>query len=118
MNCANCGREMDPQRMECPVCRPPRDEVQVLTPEERENFQGVTIEDPASRDRYYEYQSSGPRHRVYVRQVNFGSGQTSFWTKMVIAAVLAVLVFVFLPLALLVIAGISLVWMIVRFLSK
>ncbi|MDR3589491.1 MAG: hypothetical protein P4N41_07485 [Negativicutes bacterium] len=118
MQCANCGRELEPQEQECVQCGRPRSEVQVLTREERDNFQGVTLDNGQTEQRDYEYESSGPSHRVYVRQVTFGSGKMGFGTKLLIAAVFAFLIFVFLPLALFVIVAVSLIWFVFRLLGR
>jgi hypothetical protein len=118
MLCANCAKEIGPEEKECPNCGQPQGEVKVLTPEERENFQGITLGDAPEKEGSYQYESRGPGHRIYVRQVSFGAGKTSFWTKLIIAAVLGVLIFVFLPLALFFMLAVSLIWMIFRFLSR
>jgi len=118
MRCMGCGREMEPQEQECVQCGRPRGEVQVLTREERENFQGVTLDNGQADERHYEYESGGPSHRVYVRQVTFGSGKMGLGTKLLIGAVLAFLFFVFLPLALFFIAAGSLIWIIFRLISR
>ncbi|MDR3564561.1 MAG: hypothetical protein P4N59_24450 [Negativicutes bacterium] len=118
MRCTNCGRELAPQETECIECRQPSREVQVLTREERENFQGVTLDNEPAEKNYYEYQSSGPSHRVYVRQVNFGSGKMGFWTKLLIGAAFAFLIFFLLPMMLFFIAAVSLIWIIIRMISR
>lgn len=55
-------------------------QVQVLPPEERENFQGITIDtgdtgkqEPNNRG-YADYEYRDPQKRVYVRHVNLKSG--------------------------------------------
>jgi hypothetical protein len=118
MRCVGCGRELEPQEQECVQCGRPRGEVQVLTREERESFQGVTLDDGTADERHFEYESSGPSHRVYVRQVTFGQGKMGFWTKLLLAAVFAVVIFVFLPLALFFIATVSLIWIVFRLISR
>ena len=49
MKCGFCGREVDKGVLECPYCHY-RFEVdaQVLTPDERDTFEGVTIEEDGS----------------------------------------------------------------------
>ena len=49
MKCGFCGREVDKGALECPYCHY-RFEVdaQVLTPNERDTFEGVTIEEDGS----------------------------------------------------------------------
>lgn len=52
-------------------------QVQVLPPEERENFKGTTI-DVGDREQdnrnYSEYEYRDPQKRVYVRRVNLNGG--------------------------------------------
>lgn len=118
MKCAICGRELGGEE-KCQYCRPePAQEVQILTPEERENFQGMTLGDEATERNergYYQHDGAGPR--IYVKQVSFGSG-TSIWTKLIIMLVLGVFVFLVLPLAFFVIAGVSLAWLILRLIRR
>lgn len=120
MKCAICGRELGSEE-KCQSCRPePAQEVQILTPEERESFQGMTLDDECAERTergYYHSDGQGARQRIYVRQVSFGSGM-SIWTKLLIMLVIGVLVFVVLPLAFFVIAGVSLAWLVLRFLRR
>lgn len=118
MRCANCDKEIRPEDKECPNCRRLQGEVKVLTPEERENFQGITLGDAPAQEGNYQYENHGPNQRMYVRHVTFGSGKSGFWTKLIIAAVLGVLIFVFLPLALFFILAVSLIWTIFRLLAR
>ncbi len=120
MKCPTCGREFENAAC-CPYCRDSGGEVKVLTPAERESFQGVTLdggpEPGEDREGRYEYESRGPRHRVYVRQVNFG-GKTSFLTKLVILAIIGVVLFVILPMFFLVFAAAGVVWFIFSLLRR
>jgi hypothetical protein len=118
MLCANCAKEIGPGEKECPNCGQPQGEVKVLTREERENFQGITLGDAPAEEGSYQYESRGPGHRIYVRQVSFGTGKSSFWTKLIIAAAVGVLIFVFLPLALLFMLAVTLIWTIFRLISR
>jgi hypothetical protein len=101
--CSNCGGE--------------KSRVQVLTPEERENFQGLTISQEPERndDGYYEYKSAGGRRRVYMRQVNLGRSPAGLLTSLFIGVVILGLVILFLPLALLVIGILVLGWLLSGF---
>lgn len=55
-------------------------QVQILAPEEREDFQGITIDtgDPTNREQnnrsYYESDYQDPQKRVYVRHLNLKGG--------------------------------------------
>jgi hypothetical protein len=117
MRCPHCGAEPDSLTGKCD-CREAEAEaeVKILTPEEREGFHGVTIDDrPAERNNHEYSNSSG--QRIYVRQVTFGSGGGGLWTKLVMLAVFAAFIFVFLPVLLFFVAaaGLGLVlWLFFR----
>lgn len=118
MKCPHCGRETAPHEAGCPHCRENEAQVKVLTPAERENFQGVTLDDgPADDERRDRYESGGQRQRVYVRQVSFG-GKSSLLTKLVILAVVGVVVFIILPMFFLFFAAAGLVWFIASLLRR
>jgi hypothetical protein len=121
MRCPTCGRETENAEC-CPYCREGGAEVKVLTPDERESFRGVTLDsgpaaDEESRGGGYGYESRGPHHRVYVRQVNFG-GKTSLLTKLIVLAVIGVVVFVVLPMFFLLFAAAGVVWFILSLLRR
>ena len=124
MKCPKCGVEMENDGGVCSRCAAETAEVKVLPPDERDDFKGMTIqqggeagdktgfreESPGS----YEYRSEGPGHRVYVRQVSFGSQSMGLLTKLLIVAVVLFLILVALPVALLVVAISSLIWWLVK----
>ena len=107
----------------CSRCAAETGEVKVLRPDERDDFNGLTIQQGGESENatgfkeetpgHYEYRSEGPGHRVYVRQVSFGS-HMGFLTKLLIVAVILFLVFVALPIALIVLAVSSLIWWLVK----
>jgi len=123
VRCANCGREVGADD-KCSCWQQP--EATILNSEEREKFRGITVEsspsprldDKNSGNNYYEYRSNNSNQRIHIRQMNFGVGQMKWTTKLMIAAIIAIIVFVFLPLAVLVAIGVSLIWMMVKFLRK
>ena len=121
MGCANCGSEFDDNLDNCPECNSSRN-VTVLTPEERENFSGVTIsqEEEKKQDGYYEYTHSRPGQRVHIRQVSFDSSKHGAWGKLAIGlavlAVIAGLFLVALPIVLFFIVGIGLVSFVLKLL--
>lgn len=121
MRCKTCEREVPPQEQECSYCREKQGEVTVLSRAEREDFKGITLDsepNPEAETQYYEYQSNNGNQRVYVRHVSFGSGKMSIWTKLLIAAVLGVIVFFVLPMFFLLVAGIGIVWFVMRLLFE
>ena len=123
MRCPKCGGEMETDSSICSRCAAETGEVKVLRPDERDDFNGLTIQQGGESENTtgfreetpgnYEYRSEGPGHRVYVRQVSFGS-HMGFLTKLLIVAVILFLVFVALPIALIVLAVSSLIWWLVK----
>jgi len=124
MRCPKCGAEMDPDSSICSRCATETVEVKVLRPDERDDFNGLTIQQGGEAEHTtefreetpgnYEYRNEGPGHRVYVRQVSFGSQSMGFLTKLLIVAVILFLIFVALPVALIVLAVSSLIWWLVK----
>ncbi|MDR7867438.1 MAG: hypothetical protein RIN56_11515 [Sporomusaceae bacterium] len=117
MKCPTCGRDTASHETGCPYCRDSEAQVKVLTPAERENFQGVTLDDGPEDERRDRYDNAGQRQRVYVRHVSFG-GKSSLLTKLVLLAVVAVVVFVVLPMFFLFFAAVGLVWFIASLLRR
>ena len=119
MRCASCGKVLGPdERCDCRVAP---EEVTVLPPEERENFHGITVEsrtENQSVGSYYEYRDSGTNHGIHIRRMSFGSGRMKWTTKLLLAGVFAIVVFVFLPLAILFAVAASLVWLLLRFMRR
>ena len=123
MRCPKCGGEMETDSSICSRCAAETGEVKVLRPDERDDFNGLTIQQGGESENAtgfkeetpgnYEYRSEGPGHRVYVRQVSFGS-HMGFLTKLLIVAVILFLVFVAFPIALIVLAVSSLIWWLVK----
>ncbi len=115
MSCIHCGAETKPGEDICNNCRR-HPEVTVLSPGERENFQGLTIEqDQNGKD--YDHPAgneSNPRPRVFVRQFNFGSGKGSLLLKLLLGAVFLVVIVLALPLALIFLAFFIINWLFLR----
>lgn len=124
MRCPKCGAAMDTDSSICSRCAEETVEVKVLRPDERDDFNGLTIQQGGEADNTtgfreetpgnHEYRSEGPGHRVYVRQVSFGSQSMGFLTKLLIVAVILFFIFVALPVALIVLAVSSLIWWFVK----
>jgi hypothetical protein len=124
MRCPKCNEEIDGEGSICSRCSGDAAEVKVLRPDERDDFKGMTIqqgddtttgcEDRGRAPENYEYRSEGPGHRVYVRQVSFGSKPFGLLTKLIIAAMLLFFIFVALPVALVLMAVFSILWWLVR----
>lgn len=116
MRCTMCGAETETNNDKCSTCR--QAELKILTPEEKTHFTGVTIEAETNNDskdsnNSYQYSDSGGNHRVYIKQVKFGSAN-SFISKLLIFAVIAGILFIALPVALVLVGIFSLVWFIFR----
>ena len=113
MKCGFCGREVAKGALECPYCHY-RFEVdaQVLTPDERDTFEGVTIEQDGStvdnknmtngqgagyeqgaRGSYdqgtYSGQQQGPQIKVH----HFGCGSSILMTLLILGGILALFFF-------------------------
>ena len=124
MRCPQCNEELSGTGVDCDRCGNKAVEVKVLRPDERDDFQGLTLqqgEDVSGRNGYatgqsgdYEYRSEGPGHRVYVRQVSLGSKPFGFLTKLIVVALILFFVFIALPVALILMAVFSLVWWLMR----
>lgn len=104
MNCSFCGRELDRCIQECPYCHcRVEHDAQILMPEERDTFAGVTIEEDgtafdgvrveeAGEERGSYAGSAGPQIRVQT----FGCGSGILMTLLILGGILA-MVFFFLP---------------------
>jgi hypothetical protein len=124
MRCPECNAEIADVGSDCEKCGYKAAEVKVLRPDERDGFQGLTIQQGGDspgqaphadgHSGNYEYRSEGPGHRVYVRQVSFGSKPFGFLTKLIVIAVILFLIFVALPVALVLMAVFSLLWWLFR----
>ncbi|TCL76418.1 hypothetical protein EDC14_1002177 [Hydrogenispora ethanolica] len=100
MKCFQCGYEFDDAAERCPQCGAEPDKVQVLPPEERENFQGLTIEVEPGDAGGERRQEEGPRRRVFVHRVDVGNSAGGFFLKLLIAGIALLLLIMVLPVAL------------------
>lgn len=127
MKCNFCGREVPKGTSECPYCHYRFEhEATILNPRERDDFEGVTIDEDGYEDRAsdagnrrmpeyresYEYRreeySSSERRgpKIYVK--NFGCGSSLLTIFVVICILIALFIF-FMPLFL-VVAGIAVIY--------
>ena len=109
MICKKCGFEFVEGLKECPNCQTPNEpaEVKVLLPDERDTFEGVTIEETTSEksEEYRVYnndkaESSQRGTHVYHSSVTFGG--LGFLWQILILLVVAGIIFVLLPTFLLI----------------
>jgi hypothetical protein len=106
VKCIVCGAEIQSDEQLCPVCIELEHKVQVLTPEEKQDFSGITIEQDQGKQTsdYDDYHGNNEKQRIYVKHVNFSMGQTGILTKIILGIIFTGLIVVALPIALLVIS--------------
>ncbi len=115
--CTQCAAEIKEGMTYCPKCGQMCSAVQVLTPQERENFQGITIQDDKDEQASgYEQRSFESGQRVYVRHIQFGS--SGFIVKLILLVITLLFIFVFLPMAMMFAAAGILGWFIIRLLKR
>ncbi len=101
MKCDFCGREIEDRLSECPYCHyQMKRDTQVLSPDERDTFEGITIEEDGSTrsseafdersDRFKRYEQSQQPH-FKVRTFNLSSG--ILMTLLIIGGILALFFF-------------------------
>jgi predicted ATP-dependent serine protease len=105
MRCNTCGYEFDDWAGTCPECHATPEKIQVLSPEERENFDGITIEQDNGNPN--QRANNSPFQKAFVFQSSSGGPLA----KLIIGGLLLIAVFVFLPLALVLFATLGLNWL-------
>lgn len=120
MQCKKCGYEYVEALKECPNCQAPNEpaETKILLPDERDTFEGVTIDDEtveggSGRADGTDRQSETGGPRIFQTSVKIGGGLGIIWQLLFLVAAAAV-VFVLLPAFLLVFLAIAAVYMILR----
>lgn len=121
MQCPNCNEQVQTAVDSCPHCGH-KLAVTVLSHQERDNFNGITIEDGTADDSRRQYSSYEFEGAPRVRRINISFGSYGWAGKLMAAAILAIVLFFFLPLLmfiLLVIGGAAIigVWLL-RMLRK
>jgi RNA polymerase subunit RPABC4/transcription elongation factor Spt4 len=101
MRCERCQTEFDNDSKVCPECGHSVGTVEVLSPEEREDFRGLTIESPGPKEKpsagySYEYQDSGKG--VYVRRFNFNAGKAELLNRILVGLIVVGLLFLAFPM--------------------
>jgi rubredoxin len=104
MQCNTCGNEFDDRTGTC-RCHADPGKVQILSPEERENFNGMTIEQDSGNCK--NAQNGSPFQKIFM----FQSSSGGMLAKLMISALLLIVVVFFLPLAILLIATLGLSWL-------
>ena len=119
MKCGRCGRELDGNGR-CGYCgaeaQASPSPVRVLSREEKAFYDGITIDETADgtvEDRPHFDRQDGPGN-IRVRYVHLGRGSRNWlqWAAggIFVAVLLAFLLFVALPVALVLAAAVALVW--------
>jgi hypothetical protein len=106
VKCITCGAETQSDEQFCSICIKLEHRVQVLTPEEKQDFSGITIEQDQGKqtNAHDDYLGNNEKQRIYVKHVNLSMGQTGILTKIILGIIFAGLLFVVLPIALLAIS--------------
>lgn len=111
--CKVCGANVEGDEQECSDCREIESNVQVLSAEERQHFNGITLEQDVREEKNDEwYERNNANQRVYVKQ--FSMGNTNLLTKIVIGIILVGLVVIALPIALFFLSIVGLFLYVVR----
>ncbi|CUH96978.1 putative membrane protein [Propionispora sp. 2/2-37] len=112
MQCYQCKNEIPEGSQECPFCQAEFPNVQILSPKEQQEFQGVTIDQGGRKEESYERPGSG---RIHYRQINFNLFKSSSWlTKIVWGVVFAgLLLFAFSSLFFVAVVG-AVIWLLLR----
>lgn len=107
MECPNCSAHVEAGAGCCPHCGQEL-AVKVLSRQERDNFDGITIEDSSTQgEGQGRYTGYDPGSRNKVKGINIAF-ESSGWTgKLIIAAVFALLIFFFLPLLLFILLAVG-----------
>ncbi|QJW47120.1 hypothetical protein HA075_15695 [bacterium BFN5] len=115
MYCEKCGNQINSGEIYCKICHHSSEDVEVLTPEEKNSFQGMTIEavDNDTNERYQDEHRT-TEERIYFKQTHLNLSGVSLLTKLVIAALLVFMVFVALPIFLLILSIILIGWLLLR----
>lgn len=101
LNCTVCGAEIQSDTGQCSKCKKIESNVQVLTPEEKRDFGGITIEQDPEKgtEEQYTYQGYNANQRIYVKHINVGK-PIGLFTKMILGIIFVGLIIVALPIAL------------------
>lgn len=112
--CLECGAENEPGQEKCAICNAPLGKIRVMTTAEREKFGGVTIEQDNGSGDYSTFdRNTASRNRIYVRQISLGGA--GLLTKLILGAgLIAVIMFIALPLIFLLMGVVFFGWLVFR----
>jgi len=103
LNCKICGARVEADELQCSKCTEMENKVQVLTLEEKQHFNGITVEQYEGEEaRQQEYQTNHTNQQMYSKQFSISS--TSLLTKLFLGIILVGVIFVALPLAIVILS--------------
>lgn len=123
MKCAKCGHELDAAG-HCPYCSSEASEVRVMSREEKNLYNGITIDENVDNTAYHQenhrYAKGQNGAKIFFKNVRLDSFGSNWMSKaavfLLIAAVIGFVVFIALPVALIGIAIGAVVWFLLSFL--
>lgn len=117
MRCSNCNNEIDVESSQCKYCN--AEIVRVLTDEERNKYDGITIDSSGKEDYYKEATDQNNYDKIYVKTYNTNN---SFLTKVVFIIlgliISGFLFFVALPITVIVISIAVFIWILLGYMRK
>jgi hypothetical protein len=116
MRCSTCGYELD-ENGKCQNCSSEAAKVHVMSQEEKDGYNGVTIEETSSGRSHFKEEPKSGNRKIYIN--TFGLGNSNWLVKVslfvLVVAILAFVVFVALPVILVGAAIGIIVWLILSF---
>ena len=123
MKCTKCGQELDVSGR-CPYCSPEPPEVRVMSKEEKNLYNGITIdeniENTAQHRENRTYTKRQDKSNIFFKNIRFNTFGSNWMSRaavfLLIAAGLGFVVFIALPIALIGVAIGVIVWFLLSFL--
>ena len=112
LNCIVCGALVQDGEEKCSNCRSIENQVKVLSLEEKQRFDGITLEQDSKEQGHYEYEKNNTNHKIYSKQISLNG--TSLFTKIMIGIIVAVMLVIALPIALFVMSIVGLFLYVMR----
>lgn len=107
MRCAKCGADVKPTDTCCPNCSQICTEIQTI-----QDVRSEYDQQEQTAEGYYEYKSAGPGRRIHIKQFNFS--RMGIWSTLLGIIILAVIIILALPLAILLSLIFSVWWFLMR----
>jgi hypothetical protein len=114
MRCVDCDYSLTDEAVSCPNCGKPVAPVSVLSPQERESFDGVTIDqDGGGRSERNDRQQ---QQHVHFRHIRIGGNNklSGLITLLIIGLVIAIFLFFAVPFIVFLMVGAVVMWIINR----